>query len=118
MGRPQPKEKPNARQPGTFRSGNGQQDNGTARGTAHPARPPRAMSRTPPVVSHKMLMYLLLACPITQHKLLLLRTHGLLRRLLKILTAWYRRREPALRAWSPPAKLLFGEGNQRRSPRP
>ena len=36
---------------------------------------------------HKIFVYLLLACPITQHKLPLLRTHGFLRRLLTIPTA-------------------------------
>ena len=49
-------------------------------------------------------VYLLLACPMKQHKLPFSRAHGLLRRLLTILTAWYRRRELALRAWFPPAR--------------
>ena len=54
-----------------------------------------------------MLVFLLLARPITQHKFPLSRAHGLLRRLLTILKAWYRRRELALRAWFPPARYVF-----------
>ena len=38
----------------------------------------------------KILVYLLPACLVTQHKLPLLRPHGLLRHLLQILTAQYR----------------------------
>ena len=44
---------------------------------------------------HEMLVHLLPACPITQHKLPLFRAHGHLRRLSHILMVQYRRREPA-----------------------
>ena len=49
----------------------------------------------------KMLVDLLLACPITQHKLSLSRARVLLPRLLTILTTLYRRRERQLPAASP-----------------
>ena len=55
----------------------------------------------------KMLVYLLPACPITQHKLSLFRAHGLLRRLSHILTVQYRRREPVSRARLPSARVQF-----------
>ena len=60
------------------------------------------------VLFPKMFVYLLLTCPTTQEVIpLLLRSHGVLRRLPNILAAWYREWEPALRAWFPSARLLF-----------
>ena len=53
----------------------------------------------------KMLVYLLPACPVAQHKLPMLRAHGVLRRLLQILMAQYRRREPACRGRFPFARV-------------
>ena len=44
---------------------------------------------------HEMLVHLLPACPITQHKLPLFRAHGHLSRLSHIFMVQYRRREPA-----------------------
>ena len=66
-----------AHQPGTFHNGNRQLDGGTAPstllgGTSFGAKDARV---------------LLLACPVTQHRLPLPRAHGLLRRLRTILTA-------------------------------
>ena len=66
-----------------------------------------------PFCFQKMFVYLLLACPIMQHKLPLSRAHGLLRRLSAILMAWYRWREPALRAWFPSARYCFDNENAR-----
>ena len=67
-----------ARQPGTFRTGNRQLDCGTA--------PSTTLSGAPLLVSEDA-RFLLLACPVTQHRLPLSRAHGLLRRLRMILTA-------------------------------
>ena len=67
-----------ARQPGTFRNGNGQLDGGTA--------PSTTLSGGTSMVSEDARV-LLLACPITQHKLPLTRAHGLLRRVRTIPTA-------------------------------
>ena len=53
----------------------------------------------------KMLVYLLPVCPVTQHKLPLLRAHGFLPRLLQILTAQYRRREPTCPVRFHPARV-------------
>ena len=55
----------------------------------------------------KILVYLLPACPNTQHNLPRSRAHGLLRYLLTIPTALYRRWELALRAWFPPTRCFF-----------
>ena len=69
----------------------------------------------------KMLVYLLLAYPITQHKLPLLRTHGLLRRLSHFLTLQYRRRDQGRQRGSRQPGYNFDEGNTRfvcRSHRP
>ena len=55
----------------------------------------------------KMRVYLLPACPVTQHKLPLLRAHGLLRRLSQNLTVQYRRRKPVSSARFPSARVQF-----------
>ena len=55
----------------------------------------------------KMLVYLLPACPITRHKLPRLRAHGLLRRLLQILTVQYRQRESVWPARLPSVRAQF-----------
>ena len=70
---------------------------------------------------HKMHVYLLPACPTTQHQLPRFRAHGHLRRLSHILMVQYRRREPASPARSPQHGSIFDEGNTRlarRSHRP
>ena len=53
------------------------------------------------------LVYLLPACPITQHKLPLFRADGLLHRLSHILMVQYRRREPASPARFPSTRVQF-----------
>ena len=70
-------------------------------------RSPRQRCRGLLRLFRKMLVYLLSACPITQHKLPLLRAHGLLRRLSHILTVQYRQREPVSPAWFPSARVQF-----------
>ena len=69
---------------------------------------------------HNMLAYLLPAYPVTQHKLPLLRAHGLLRRLSHIITVQYWRREPACPARTSSARIQFRRREHalvRRSPR-
>ena len=78
-----------------FRTGNRQLDGGTA--------PSITLAWTHLLWFQEILVFLFLPCPITQHKLPLPRAHGLLRRLRTILTASYRRRELAPRAWLSPA---------------
>ena len=67
-----------ARQPGTFATGNRQLDGVTATSTT--------LSGAPRLVSEDARV-LLLAYPVTEHKLPLSRAHGLLRRLRTIFTA-------------------------------
>ena len=97
-----PSGNPNARQPGTFRTGI---DSSTAVRHTRPAR--RQHCRGHLRLFHKMLVYLLPACPITQHKLPLFRAHGHLRRLSHILMVQYRRREPASPARFPSTRVQF-----------
>ena len=56
---------------------------------------------------HEMLVHLLPACPITQHKLPLFRAHGHLRRLSHILMVLNRRRESASPARFPSIRIQF-----------
>ena len=56
---------------------------------------------------HEMLVHLLPACPITQHKLPLVRAHGRLNRLSHIFMVQYRRREPASPTRFPSIRVQF-----------
>ena len=87
-----------ARQPGTFRTGNRQLGGGRHR---------RQHCQGAPLLVSEDARVLLLACPVTQHRMPLSRAHGLLRRLRTTLTVLYRWRELALRAWFPPAGVFF-----------
>ena len=80
-------------------------DSSTAVRHTRPVR--RQHCRGHPRLVRKILVYLLPVCPVTQHQLPLVRAHGLLRRLLQILTAQYRQREPTCRARFPSARVRF-----------
>ena len=73
---------------------------------AHPARPTTELSGARPFFSQDARVPVVILSN-NAHKFPPLRAHGLLRRLLQILTMQYRRREPVCLPWFPSAGVQF-----------